>query len=690
MSTDEQQPASSAAIRDEVRRTIQRLTEMAQTEESFDQFCDTVLSQVVKITGAHGALLWQVNGDNTPRLTHLSGSAPHDTARQVTSRDNPQHNKAILEVVHRQMPMGVNSNAFTGSLAAENSEATRDEAFLMLFSPVYSSNKECCGTLELVQRGDISTKAQEGYLRFLSQISQLFQRWFEKQDLSRLSENADSWHERMEFVHEIHQSIDHDETAYAIANETRRLLKCDRVSVGKWNGTRCKIKAISSQDRFDNRANVVRLLSNVATASVSADSQFWVVGSTEGLAPEVARKINEYLDESHSRTLVVIPLLAKAEEVPSLEMQSKNRRQRTKLGALVLEYFDADMHQHQIEDDVKLVVDQSEIALENTRKHGEIFMLPVWKRLGWLQTLLFRDHYRKTMTGLAALGILILAMIFGPKELRMKVEGVIHPSKRQTTFAGTDGIVDQILIQKERAAVEAGQPLFVLKNIDLQSELSNARKRRATTINQITDVKSQISSPNIEPQRREELGIVLNQRRDELEVLAVEIEKLEQKEKLLTVTSPISGTVITSQIRRRLNQFPVNPNYPLVEVADLDGDWQLELKVPQERVGHIDRAFDRTENQPLEVEFKIATDPNLNFVGKLDRDNLESRAFQKHSTGEIVIRAIVDIPAEQLEDLKSKLRSGAGVTARVRCGKHRLGYVWFYQIWDFIRTKVLF
>ena len=255
MSAGEQQQApTSAAIRDEVRRTIQQLTDLAQSEKNFDEFCNTVLTHVVKITGAHGALFWQVNGDNNPRLTHLSGKAPNDTARQITSRDNPQHTKAILEVCSRQMPMGVTSDAFTGNQPTEDPNAVRDASFLMLFSPIFARAKECCGTLELVQRGDISTKAQEGYLRFLGQISQLFQRWFEQQDLEKLSQNADSWNDRMEFVSEVHRSIDHDETAYAIANEARRLLNCDRVSVGKWNGRRCKVKAISSQDRFDNRA----------------------------------------------------------------------------------------------------------------------------------------------------------------------------------------------------------------------------------------------------------------------------------------------------------------------------------------------------------------------------------------------------------------------------------------------------
>ena len=138
----------------------------------------------------------------------------------------------------------------------------------------------------------------------------------------------------LEFITEVHRSLDPSETAYAIANESRRLLNCDRVSVAKWNGRRCKVTAISSQDRFDNRANVVRKLGYVASSSVSAETPFWVIGSTEGIAPEVANQINEYLDESHSRTLAVLPLISKPPAAPDLEMRSRSKEKVRKLGAL--------------------------------------------------------------------------------------------------------------------------------------------------------------------------------------------------------------------------------------------------------------------------------------------------------------------------------------------------------------------
>ena len=194
MSAGEQQTnPSPTAIREEVRRTIQQLSEMAQTEKDFDQFCDTVLKKVVSITGAHGALFWQINGDRTPRLTHQSGRHPNKTAREVLSHDNAQHTNAVMEVVDKELPMGLTSESFTGSPTTEGPDAQRDESFLMLFSPIYNRTKKCCGTLELLQRGDISPQAQEGYLRFLSQISKLFLRWSEEQDVAKVTQQADSW-----------------------------------------------------------------------------------------------------------------------------------------------------------------------------------------------------------------------------------------------------------------------------------------------------------------------------------------------------------------------------------------------------------------------------------------------------------------------------------------------------------------
>lgn len=686
MSSGQQQSPSANDIREEVRRTIQQLTELARTERDFDQFCEAVLTEIVKITGAHGAMFWQGKVGERPSLTHQFGKFPHQQARAITSPDNDLHTKAIVEVINKRLPMGLSSESFTGRPVADPNVTDRPTPFLLLLSPVLDREQNSRGVLELLQRGDITPQAQEGYLRFLNQVSQLFQRWNEQQDLAKLTHNADQWEERMKFISEVHRSIDPTETAYAIANEARRLLRCDRVSVGRWNGRSCKIQSISSQDRFDNRANVVRLLSNVATASVSADTPFWITGDTEGIAPEVARKINEYLDEAHSRTLIVIPLMARLPQLPDLEMRSRRKEKPKKLGAIVIEYFDADVLEPQIEDDSKLIVEQSELALENSRKHSEIFMQPVWKRLGWLQQLLFRDHFAKTMTALGALAILTLIMIFFPLELKMKVDGVMQPSVRKAIFSPVAARVINVDVQ-QHDKVEKGQELIKLMDRDLKLRIEAAMLEVESMDIQIEMASSQLNRGISDPLKKEEVANAISSARQKRQSAMQQLDILKAKSEELSIISPIQGTVLSSHRPSDLMDLSVDPTTILLEVADLDGAWELQLKIPEGRVGYIDEALQRNGGEPLDVDFKIGTNPNLTLNGKL---TYVARRAIPSEDGVPEFRATVEIDRKDLDQLEDELRSGAGATARIRCGKRSLGFVCFYQVYDFLRTKVFF
>jgi len=446
------------------------------------------------------------------------------------------------------------------------------------------------------------------------------------------------------------------------------------------------VKAISSQDRFDNRANVVRLLSNVATAAVKSNTQLWIVGDTEGLAPEIAKKINEYLDEAHSRTLAVIPLMARPPELDDLEMKSKRRQKPLKLGVIVLEYFDADVTEAQVEEDTKLIVQQSEIALENARKHSEIFMQPVWKRLGWLQKVLFRDHLAKTITGLVALGTLALVLTFMPWELKMKVDGVMHPTVRRTIFSQSEGMISDVMVA-EHEQVAKGQPLLVIDDPDLDTQISTAELEYESIGHQIEGLNEKANLPGLEMVERDEIRISIKTSIQKQNSLVKQLEILDKKRSYQTILSPIDGVVVTSRPKTRLTQLPATRDMALLEVADLSGTWQLELKIPEGRVGYVDQALADSEDKQLPVEFKIGSNPNLNFKGSLT--SVARRAVPSE-LGVNEFRAIVDIEPEEFEKRRNELKSGVGVTARIFCGERSSGFVCFYQIIDFLKTKVFF
>jgi multidrug efflux pump subunit AcrA (membrane-fusion protein) len=672
-------------VKAEVRQTIKQLSEMTRTEANFDEFCQQVLSRVVQLTGAHGALLWQVNGSGQPAVTHKAAGR---NAEQIQPNAQ-QHGRLVLEVVNKQQPLGLTSESLTDESPdlGDDSAATGGQtlAYLMLFSPVFDRQKNCCGSIELLQRNDISDSAQQGYLRFLGQIAQLFPRWHEHQDLERLTVDSDTWSKKIEFITEVHRSLDFKETCYAIANETRRLLKCDRASVAKWNGRKCKVIAISSQDRFDNRANVVRKLGYVATASVAADTPFWITGETEGIAPEVASKINDYLDESHSRSLVVLPLVRRPPDTPDLEMDKRRKEKSIKLGCLVFEYFDRDVSEDELTDLSRLAVEQSTLALDNSSQLSDVFLLPLWRRLGQLRKFLFKDHYAKTMTGLTAVGLLLLALIFYQAQFKMKVDGVMQPEVRRNLFAQTDGIIREVLVA-ENQQVEKGQLLAELQDFrlaeqigDIQMELDNISKRVETINSQLARVEAPDSEDSLK------LSSELVQLRIQNRYLTEKLKLLYDKQEKQKIIAPFAGKITTWEPKQRLTELPRSIGQLVLSIADTSSQWQIELRIPQNKIGYVTTAMAHSDGKPLKVEFILGTNANRKFEGELV--SVAQRA-ELSDAGVPEFRALVNANFQDVD--VGELRPGTGATAKIICGRKPMGFVWFYQVIDFLRTRVFF
>ena len=134
-------------------------------------------------------------------------------------------------------------------------------------------------------------------------------------------------------------ALDPRETAYTIANEGRRLIECDRVSVAIRKGNKCAIEAISGQDVFDKRSNTVRLLGKLATAVVATGDAVWYTGDTRDLPPQVEDAVQEYVDEAHSKTVAVLPLRA-ARRRTRKTIRRSGPRPTSRSAALIVEQIE--------------------------------------------------------------------------------------------------------------------------------------------------------------------------------------------------------------------------------------------------------------------------------------------------------------------------------------------------------------
>ncbi len=717
--------------RQEIRESILALRELAQSEIGFGDFCQRVVGQIISLTAAHGAVVWHVEDDQRVEMVFATGPATAEAMVKLES-----HRQLLDDVRGKRLPRSVASTSFP-ELAAGVPLPSVDQdgephVLLFMIAPIVTADK-CWGLFELLQRAELSESVQQGYLKFLSQVAGLFSRWWEFHAAKfqpapvftaqpapayTLVRNGDGrttepsvtrgptsevprpptvsetsapvvsagtpqqMTARLEYVREIHQSIRLGDTVYSIANATRRLLQCDRVSVAIARGATSKIKAISSQDRFDNRSNVIKKLGYLAQLCIQSRTPLWLHGQTSDLPPQLNRAVNDYLDESHSRTLAVIPL---EEPVGRRDGELERRAARTppRLGALIIEHFARDVAQETYGDDLDLVVEQSAAALANARLADEIFLAPLWLSLGKTWRWLWDDHRKKTLVIAGMIVGIILALCFWPATMKLKIHGVAQPELRRNLFTPLDGVIERVHVaQQDR--VRAGELLLEMDSLPL-------RLKRVEIMGQIETIGEQIQSldrqvATIKPRPGTEEALTLAGSIEQLTIqragLQKQIELIDRQMETLRIFSPIDGIVLTWDTRR-LEQLPVQANQPLLTVADVDGQWQLELMIPQGKLGYIKRAMSRQQTDWLPADFILATDPNHRYRGRLVQ---VAERGEMGPNGEVEFRAIVALEADQL----IRQQPGAGVTVRVACGRHALGLVWFHQIIDYVRTRILF
>ena len=169
-----------------------------------------------------------------------------------------------------------------------------------------------------------------------------------------------------------------------------------------------------------------------------------------------------------------------------------------------------------------------------------------------------------------------------------------------------------------------------------------------------------------------------------VESLTQEIVLARQQIEQLIVRSPITGHVVDWQLRRNLLGRPVNRGESLMTVVAPDTRWQVELQVPERRVGHLLNVA-TSEDEPITVSFSLASNPGKQFTGKvasIDRvlDVLDGEGNSN--------RVLVEFDNSQTP--LELLRAGTRVTAKIHCGHRSVGYVLFHELFETIQATYHF
>jgi hypothetical protein len=573
---------------------------------------------------------------------------------------------------------------------------------LLVISAPIGGGPQHGGLIEIFHQ-PAADDVQRGYLRFLEQVAGIaagyLARQHERGQLVVLDQRRTALEQVEQFTRKLHESLDPVATAFVMANEARKLLGCDRVGVLVARRGRLRLEAVSGQESIERRASAVQAIEALVRVVARAGEPLWHPNPTRELPPQIEEELEHYIDESHAAALAIIPLekprptpvvkpggvdavaVAKAEAAPATAEL---------VGALVAEWFAAS---GQAGDSgtrarVALVAEHGRVALANALVHTGLPLYPLLNLAGKSRVLTTARNLPRTVLALLGLVGLAAALAFVPAELRLEGKGTLEPVHRRDVFAGIDGVVHAIEPALDHGAeVREGQLLASLRNTELDVALADVLGRKASSVEQLNAARRSLLEPGISADEKIRLAGRRSQFEREIESLEAQRQLYEAKRQDLEVRSPINGVVVTWQVRDRLLLRPVEKGQVLMSVADKTGPWELELKMPDDRLGHVNRAWQeaRSGNRDLVVDYILATDP-----GTRHRGIVEEIHEQAEVHGEDGNAALVRVRVDPGRHEREELGAGATVTARIACGRRPLGYVWFHDVLSFIQTQILF
>jgi multidrug efflux pump subunit AcrA (membrane-fusion protein) len=671
-------PHLIAEMKHEIDMLVQEITQLAGQDVSPETFYSGFLTRVVSAMAAVGGAVWIVADGGKLKLQYQVNLA--QTGVDASPQGRSQHALLVKNVV--ESAQTVIAQPSSGPTKAGG--ASNPTELLVVLAPLIVE-QQAQGVVEIFQRPGGAPSAQRGYVRFLMQMCELACGYLKSRRLRQLEENQTLWKQIEGLVGVLYASLDVRETAYAIVNEGRRMIGCDRVSLAIKCGGRCQIEAVSGLDTIDRRAAEVHSLARLAEAVLQTGEPLWSDGSDEDLPPQIQEPLQSYLDRSHARLVAVLPLGQFSEEQAESAERHGERSLQPLIGALIVEQLREASLTETLRTRSQIVAHHSSGSLANAIEHSSLFLLPLWKALGQI-TWLFRGRtLPKTLLAITAIVAAVVALAIVPTDFEVAARGKLQPAERREIFAPLDGLVARVVVEHGQV-VEAGAVLAELTNTDLDLQLAALLGRQTTNQERLTALSRALldnkgGAARLSPADENRLTGEMLQLQQESQNIERELALVRDKQRQLTIVAPQRGQIVTWKVRDLLLSRPVARGQGLLTLANPDGAWELELNLPERRLMHVQRV--RGNSQALPVSFVLSSHPGQTFYGQVVE--IEQAAEVRGDEGNTVLVRVA-VRKDELPPLHDQTT----VTAKLNCGRASIGYAWFCDLIETVQTKVLF
>ncbi|MDR3634810.1 MAG: HlyD family efflux transporter periplasmic adaptor subunit [Isosphaeraceae bacterium] len=681
-------PGLLEQTKNQIRKLVAEIADLAESDIQPNEFYVEFLNRAVAAVAASGGAFWLLDGRGSLKLQH---QLEFRLTGLLDGRVRTQPHDALLGCMIQASQAQVIP---PGATVEGVPNAGNPTGFALIIAPLVV-DKQVVGLIEILMDPSRRAATQKSTLRFVSDLCDLAATYLKNRQMRQMMSQQRLWNQLEGFTHQIHGSLDLKETAYAVANDGKRLVGCDRLSVALKIGGRVLVEAVSGQEVVEQRSNLIRELNRLCKVVIRSGEDLIYTGNTEGFAPDIRDALEVYVDESGSKA-VIITLLHRPEVEPAEPNQQK---EKIPFGCLVAEQIGDELASTDAHARTEVVSRHASTALWNAQEHDKIFLLPLLKTMGSPWRFFRGRTLAKIVAVLLAIVALIGVLAFVPWKLTIEGRGALQPEQRRITYAPVPGIVEEVAVEHGQH-VSKGDLLVRLSSKELEREHKKLIAEKSQSITQADHLMSQIrQSAGLRPDEIVQLQARYSEEQIKSKSATEQIGIIEEQLALMPVISPYDGIVTTWEVRKNLQGRPVEIGQELVTVANTDGEWVLEVDVPDDDMGPILEAQEKLEadiksgkkppGSVLSAYFVTATDPEHRYPGFVRRIASKAELVeQKH-----VVKVTVGFSDAVKRDFLTRnqsLRPGAEVRARVDCGKARLAYVLLRDVVHVFYETVLF
>ena len=660
---------------------VDELHELARTPIPRDKFYQRLLEGCLTTLAASGGAVWMEkisNGWQLQQQINLSS---------VLDWDDPQVQTAHLALLRSaaasNAPMMLSPRSGSSELQTNPSDA------VVLLGAVHDINQSVPhAVIELFLRPGSSPEVQRGWQELLTTICQIATDYHLVNQLHTLQSEHGLHDQSLALLRRVHGSTDLRRTSFEIANEGRRFLEADRVSVLVRHRRKWRLLAVSGVDQVEKRSDTAKLLVQLAKSSarwgepLDYSDKLDLMGD-ENLPPQLTQLVERHIDQTDVRRLVAVPL----EFFESTDQEPLLRGSSSRPSAvLIAEQFSSSG----VELSRQRVVELAQSCEPALRQAARFDRFPLSTVVWWAERFAQLSVWRALGLTfvMAALATAVWALAYVPYDFEVEAPATLQPLVVRDVFASASGTVVDVNFshgdQVEKGDVMAvlHDPQLMLEVERVQGEIETVKRRREAIAVTRTDrrMREELQQESLP------LSAESQQLAERLSSLERQLGLLANRREALTLRSPIAGQVLTLDVQNLLQQRPVERGQLLFSVAEPEGGWWLQTKVDQGSISHV-VAAQQDPHEKLQVRFRLAGDIEHTFDGHveqvssvavLDTDQLDQELPA------IELRVAVD------DTLLEAARPGMNAQVRIHCGERSLGYVWLHDVWEAVYSWWVF